>query len=971
MVTIPGPIVGGTIQRVIADSIHITGLIDQNSLVVLVSTVGSIIVDGRIDGNSNLSLKAPLGNVTIGAAGERIDGSSHVEAVAGGNISLGGRIDGSATVDFSAHGGIVVSDKIDGSATARFLADGDIALSGKIDGSSAVEAVSNRGSVIIGGKIDGSSNAYLTAGMDVSIGHDKGLNPDDRKIDGNCFVTAIAGGNISVGGEVHKDHTSVDLAAAGSITIANDIGAGATARLLSGTGTITVSGGIDSSSTVTFWPVGALTASPTVTAFEWADPGSLALTAARGGYWWENWGQTFGYVAPFRVVPRSLDEIGAAIVGTANRMKPDLTPVKAIGGGWSFTDAALPFPTLDEVNQASIQVRGAWQQQDLRNVLEGQTDQTFVQPMDLLPSAIARNRSFSTSYNQTDLRQVTNSGEQLPASGKVRLIDTRFLASSLQCEFPRIRAAARRRRRHPEILFHVEAGITMSDLQHLLDHQHPRLALQATGGSPGATLAGALSTATHGGEFNVPLLVDQVRAVHLVGPGGEQWWIEGDVPVADQAKLQKRYHKIDPAHFIGGSWSGIPGLTAQDVLKAVVVSMGTMGVIYSMVLAVKPQFGVRQVVHPTSWLDVLTAAKVTENDLRAGNTAANQAVLNVLMDGTLNGSGIAAKNNIYIDLAMNPINLDCWVVNREITHIPDDANNPSVGIGDFTTALSRALNAGAVDQVQHSMFAGRIFDFLSYATDVPGINLVDDINDASAAGRLMDFVTKQADVLGGVLAAVNSQAVLNVINASSHPDRGHEFLGDVLTGFFHALEGTAVEMNSDLTGVSYKVGAVGWPDTGIPGRGLEIALDETNAFTFLQTVLLDDVLAKTMTALNNPLVGYISIRICPPTETLMGMQQYSPHSVMIEVVSYRSPQANRVMGEIQSKAIAWSGSPKPLLHWGLENDQVSGAYLATTPLGQPYKGVFTRIDAFRQIRDYLRNGNVQVFDNNFTNRVGL
>ncbi len=66
--------------------------------------------------------------------------------------------------------------------------------------------------------------------------------------------------------------------------------------------------------------------------------------------------------------------------------------------------------------------------------------------------------------------------------------------------------------------------------------------------------------------------------MHLVGPGGEEWWIEGDYPVADQAKLQARYPALDVNHFIGGSWNGIPGLTAQDVLDAVVVSIGTMGV---------------------------------------------------------------------------------------------------------------------------------------------------------------------------------------------------------------------------------------------------------------------------------------------------------------------------------------------------------------------------------------------------------
>ncbi len=66
---------------------------------------------------------------------------------------------------------------------------------------------------------------------------------------------------------------------------------------------------------------------------------------------------------------------------------------------------------------------------------------------------------------------------------------------------------------------------------------------------------------------------------------------------------------------------------------------------------------------------------------------------------------------------------------------------------------------------------------------------------------------------------------------------------------------------------------------------------------------------------------------------------------MIEVVAYRSPEANAVMDEIQRKAIAWKGSgPKPLLHWGLENDLVDQPFLATTPLGQPYKGFPSRLD---------------------------
>jgi hypothetical protein len=310
--------------------------------------------------------------------------------------------------------------------------------------------------------------------------------------------------------------------------------------------------------------------------------------------------------------------------------------------------------------------------------------------------------------------------------------------------------------------------------------------------------------------------------------------------------------------------------------------------------------------------------------------------------------------------------------NREVTpYLPDDANNSPA---DFLTALSRAIALRAVDNVQNSLVLGRIFDFLSWATDI-GANLSDDINDIAQAQRLVSFITGLGDDFGGTLAAASVQAVANVINVFNQFDRGQQFLGDVVSGFFHALQGTGPGQDSDRTGISYKVGAIGWPDRGLPGRGLEIALDQTNAFTFLQTVLIDNILDKFMSDVSNPLVpiiGYISIRVCPPTKTLMGMQQYSPYSVMIEVVGYRSPEANTLMDMIQFGALNFStAGPKPLLHWGLENDQLSGAYLTSTPLGQPFTANFTRLTAFTKIREFLMKGHPAVFDNNFTSRLGL
>ena len=145
------------------------------------------------------------------------------------------------------------------------------------------------------------------------------------------------------------------------------------------------------------------------------------------------------------------------------------------------------------------------------------------------------------------------------------------------------------------------------------------------------------------------------------------------------------------------------------------------------------------------------------------------------------------------------------------------------------------------------------------------------------ATNLLNYLVKQPNQLVAAVAAGRVQVQGNIVNQSGEPIRGLQFFGDLLSGFFHVLQATLPGINSDSTGLAYKVAAIGWLDTGVP-----------DAFTFPQTVLSDDVIAKTMLA-QKPLVGYISIRVCPQTTTLLGMQQYSRHSVMIEVVGYRSP----------------------------------------------------------------------------------
>jgi FAD binding domain len=866
------------------------------------------------------------------------------------------------------------------------VADGDIHVTGKIDGGSYVVLTSNHGSIVIDGKVDGGSHVSLSAAGDIKIGVIG--SGEDKKIDGHSHVTARAGGSISLGSRISGGdptfdsvfgaRTTVDFRACGGITIGGMIHGGAHVRLAatnSGS-TIVVSGAIsDSATQVLYFPSGSLVpaggaSGAAVSVVEWVPPdprcdGGPSVV----GHWWNNWPWTYGYVTAGRTYPRSLGEISAAI----RSVGPGQT-IKAVGGGWSFSDASLPFATQAEVDHVSILKFGNSGTEDLSRLLQGL--RTSASPMDLVPEVVAAEALAASRYDQLSMKWMTTSGGDLHGADNVRIIDTRSLASTLQDRLPSIlNADALLRVQRGAHYFHVEAGITMADLDQLLDHQNPRLAIQASGGSPGATLAGTLSTATHGGEFRWPLLVDQVRAIHLVGPGGQEWWIEGTgaKSIANPDALHAVYPNIDRAHFIGGAWAGITGLTAQDVLNAVIVSMGTMGVIYSVVLEVVPQFGIQQVVTKIpSWHALLGLAGTSELALASDDPRANGLVLNALLDGAVTGTGIGRYDNVYADLAINPFDRTCWITNRRLTPLPVDSNSPAAGIKDYFDALNASLGGShATDTVFDSALAGRIFDFLGWATDVPA-NLVDLNNDANQAMALLGFIMRYPNALAAAVAAVSVQAVSNTVNIPAHPDRGQQFLSDLLTGILDALQGTTAG-NSDRTDIAYKVGAIGWPDGGVPGRGLEIALAPATAFSFLQKVLFNDLLPNQMVGKNRPLVGYISIRVCPPTSTLMGMQQYSPNSVMMEIVGYRSPEANLLMDAIQAKVIELNRSGlQAMLHWGLENDQLLAADLVNMPVHLPIRpGSATRLDAFKAVRRYLMGGHAPCFDNNFVRRLGL
>ena len=153
-----------------------------------------------------------------------------------------------------------------------------------------------------------------------------------------------------------------------------------------------------------------------------------------------------------------------------------------------------------------------------------------------------------------------------------------------------------------EPLVRVEAGMRVRELNAHLDSLG--LALRIMGGYDGQTIAGVISTSTHGSGLGFGPITDDVRSLEVVGSGGELYRIEPADGITDPAAFAERRPE----------WTL---LQDDDAFNASRVAMGCLGVIYSVTLAVQPKFYLREVRTLTTWDEVreklLEGALLREN----------------------------------------------------------------------------------------------------------------------------------------------------------------------------------------------------------------------------------------------------------------------------------------------------------------------------------------------------------------------
>lgn len=482
-------------------------------------------------------------------------------------------------------------------------------------------------------------------------------------------------------------------------------------------------------------------------------------------------------------------------------------------------------------------------------------------------------------------------------------------------------------------LVHVEAGIVLFDLNRRLHDM--RLAMLTLGGSQGQTLAGALSTSTHGGDVGQTPLADVVRAVHLVTEDGQEMWVESaSDPLTTDARLRPKFACPDGQI-----------IRDDELLQALQVSVGRFGVIYSYVLEVRPKFNLLEWAVPSTWAD-------TSALLREGLTAGNMfGPLGAALprprrrssgtdDILIEESSLGAR---YLEFLINPRSggSQLWVRRRwEITSERELAVPGADGF-DVLEDVHGAANW----ILQGAALAIRLA--IPRVVWIPGYGIGRSIE--------MNIRATELDFMALDSRMTVPRALVASLNALWACDEFGEFgllIDELVRTEFDGNDNISTEHKR---GVSWQVMAglnAGDPN-GPRVNSIEMVFDATttNYIDFIDFLVGEGP--------HHRQAGYISVRYSKGSDALLSMHNVaSGFAVSIEVASLVGFEHNaRWIQGVEARGIELGGRP----HWGQQNTL------------QHYQVQRTYGDKLNAWREQLVRvaGTARTFSNNYTEQRGL
>ncbi|MEK7728504.1 MAG: FAD-binding protein, partial [candidate division KSB1 bacterium] len=244
------------------------------------------------------------------------------------------------------------------------------------------------------------------------------------------------------------------------------------------------------------------------------------------------------------------------------------------------------------------------------------------------------------------------------------------------------------------MLFQTQCGITIHDLNIALEEAG--LALPNMGGYTGQTIAGAISTGTHGSGISLGPLASFVESLELVSESGKIYRIEPGNGPTEPAKYRLKFPNVTLVQ-------------NDDWFRSVVVSMGCMGVIYSVILRVVPKFWLSETRTLSTW-------GLVKEELRAGKVLRENRHYEVIV----NPYPIKGKHSCLVtkrNLSGRPVNPDYDRAHRIffsqlLASIPGLGNALKFLFGQWPD-LTPNIIAGAMKGLQDDIYTDvsyKVFD---------------------------------------------------------------------------------------------------------------------------------------------------------------------------------------------------------------------------------------------------------------------
>ncbi len=488
---------------------------------------------------------------------------------------------------------------------------------------------------------------------------------------------------------------------------------------------------------------------------------------------------------------------------------------------------------------------------------------------------------------------------------------------------------------NPDKLIRVKAGAKIYQIISYLDDEDltgTKRGFYTLGGSSGQSIAGAINTSTHGSNPHLPPIADFVRAIHVVGHKGREWWVE---------RRTNRISEIDPQE---GKSSCITVEYDDSLFDALLVNLGSMGVIYSYVFEVREFYHLSRTTKLHDWQSLKTPL----TELLEYPHLSPFTFFEVIM----NSSGrIHLSTDLEIDIASAP---------DDTTEIVVD---PLQGLS-VVGLVSQILASNPLDILLKAIpdyiadVASRITTLTAVPVVGPALALkasVEELEPAEDFFNDLKHIIESVDSLGDGESGIRIlTALVNILHRTPGPfNQGREII-DMIADTVLGIQIRPLGIKS-ASYYDIMVGGKNAPDHTFEKATLsfEFVLGPEHLIDFIEELSEE---AKIIQNRRKALVYSFNLRFTRPTKALLGIQKYGL-SCHVEIYLFKGIIGNEQFTQIiYSLASKHEGIP----HWGQLHD-------INTDFSEIYG---TSLLEWQENRSLITNGS-EIFNSAFIEERGL